>query len=43
MKKYYRAPKKQRDGQQYKNQEENVIGDVLQDALIIYVDNISES
>jgi hypothetical protein len=40
LKKYYRAPKKQRDGQQEKNQEENVTGDVLQDALIIFIDNI---
>jgi hypothetical protein len=38
-----RAPKKQRDGQQEKNQEANVTGDVLQDALILSVDNISES
>jgi hypothetical protein len=38
-----RAPKKQRDGQQEKNQEANVIGDVLQDALILSIDNISES
>jgi hypothetical protein len=43
LKKYYRAPKKQRDRQQEKNQEENVTGDVLQDALILYVDNIFES
>jgi hypothetical protein len=43
MKKYYRSPNKQRDGQQEKNQEANVTGDVLQDALILYVDNISES
>jgi hypothetical protein len=38
-----RAPKKQRDGQQEKNKEANVTGDVLQDALILSVDNISES
>jgi hypothetical protein len=31
---------KRRDGQQEKNQEANVIGDVLQDALILSVDNI---
>jgi hypothetical protein len=43
MKKYYRSPKKQRDGQHEKNQEANVTGDVLQDALILSVDNIYES
>jgi hypothetical protein len=43
LKKVYRAPKKQRDGQQEKNQEANVTGDVLEDALILSVDNISES
>jgi hypothetical protein len=43
LKKDYIAPKKQRDGEHAKNQEENVIGDVLQDALILSVDNISES
>jgi hypothetical protein len=43
LKKDYRAPKKQRDGQQERNQEANVTGDVLQDALILSVDNISES
>jgi hypothetical protein len=43
LKKDYRAPKKQRDGQQERNQEANVIGGVLQDALILSVDNISES
>jgi hypothetical protein len=43
LKKDCRAPKKQRDGQQEKNQEENVTGDVLQDALILSVDNIFES
>jgi hypothetical protein len=42
LKKGYKAPKKQRDGQQEKNQEENVTGDVLQDALILFVDNIFE-
>ena len=41
MKKDCRAPKKQRDGQQKKNQEANITGDVLQDAFIISVDNIS--
>jgi hypothetical protein len=43
LKKDCRAPKKQRYGQHERNQEENVIGDVLQDALILSVDNISES
>jgi hypothetical protein len=43
MKKDCRALKKQRDGQQEKNQEANVIGDVLQDTLILSVDTISES
>jgi hypothetical protein len=43
LKKDCRAPKKQRDGQQEKNQEENVTGDVLQDSLIIFVDNIFKS
>ena len=35
--------KKQRDGQQERNQEANVTGDVLQDDLILSVDNISKS
>jgi hypothetical protein len=43
LKKYYKAPKKQRDGQQEKNQEANVTGDVLQDALILSLDKIFES
>jgi hypothetical protein len=43
LKKDYRAPKKQRDGQHEKNHEANVTGDVLQDALILFEDNISES
>jgi hypothetical protein len=43
LKKDCRAPKKQRDGQRERNQEANVTGDVLQDALIISVDNIYES
>jgi hypothetical protein len=43
MKKDWRDPKKQRDGQQKKNQEANVTGEVLQDALIISIDNIYES
>jgi len=38
-----RNPKKQRDGQEERNQEANITGDVLQDALILFVDNISES
>jgi hypothetical protein len=42
LNKDYRAPKKQRYGQPEKNQEANVTGDVLQDALILSVDNISE-
>jgi hypothetical protein len=43
LKKDCRAPKKQRYGQQEKNQEANVTGDVLQYALILFVDNVSES
>jgi hypothetical protein len=43
LKKYCRAPKKQRDGQREKNQKENVTGDVLQYALILYIDDIYES
>jgi hypothetical protein len=43
LKKDYRAPKKQRDGQEERNQEANVTGDVLQDAFILSVDNIFES
>jgi hypothetical protein len=43
LKKDCRAPKKQRDGQQEKNEEANVTSDVLQDALILSIDNISES
>jgi hypothetical protein len=43
LKKEYRAPNKQRYGQKEKNQEANVTGDVLQDALILSVDNIYES
>jgi hypothetical protein len=43
LKKDCRAPKKQRDGQQERNQEANVTGDVLQHALILSVDNIYES
>jgi hypothetical protein len=43
LKKDCRAPKKQRDGQQERNQEENVIGDLLQDSLILSIDNIYES
>jgi hypothetical protein len=43
LKKDYRSPKKQRDGKHERNQEANVIGDVLQDALILSVYNISKS
>jgi hypothetical protein len=43
LKKHCRAPNKQRDGQHEKNQEANVTSGVLQDALILSVDNISES
>jgi hypothetical protein len=43
LKKDCKAPKKQTYGQQEKNQEANLIGDVLQDALIRSVDNIFES
>jgi hypothetical protein len=43
LKKDYRVPKKQRDGQQEKNREVNVSGDVLQYALILSIDNIYES
>jgi hypothetical protein len=38
-----RAPKKQRDGQQEKKHEANVTGDVLQEDLLLFVDNISKS
>jgi hypothetical protein len=43
MKKDCRDPKKQRDGQQEKNQEANVTSDVLRDSLILSVYNILES
>jgi hypothetical protein len=43
LKKDCRTPKKQRDGQPERNQEANVTCDVLQDALILSIDNISES
>jgi hypothetical protein len=43
LKKYCRAPKKQRDGKHEKNHEANVTCDVLQDSLILFVDNIYES
>jgi hypothetical protein len=43
LKRDCRAPKKQTDGQQEKNQEANVEGDVLQDSLILSVDNIYKS
>ena len=42
MKKDYRAPKKKGERQQETTQEENVTGDVLQDALIIALDNTSD-
>jgi hypothetical protein len=42
-KKDCRAPKKQRDGQHEKNQEANLVGDVLQNSFIPYLDNITES
>jgi hypothetical protein len=42
LKKDYKDPKKHKNGQHEKNQEENVTGDVLQDGLILSVDNISE-
>jgi hypothetical protein len=43
MKKDCIAPKKQRNGQHERNQKANVTGDVLQDALILSIDNISKS
>jgi hypothetical protein len=43
LKKDSRAQKKKRDGQHEKNQEANVTGDMSQDSLILFVDNISES
>jgi hypothetical protein len=43
LNKYCRAPKKQRDAKEDKNQEANVTGDVLQDVLILSIDNISKS
>jgi hypothetical protein len=43
LKKDCRDPKKQRDGQREINHEANVTSDVLQDALILSVDNISVS
>jgi hypothetical protein len=43
LKKDCRSPKKKRDGKREKNQEANVTADVLQDALILSVDNISKS
>ena len=42
MKKDYRDPKKKGDGQQETTHEANVVGDVLQDALILALDNISD-
>jgi hypothetical protein len=43
LKKDCRDIKKQRDGQQEKNQEANVAVDVLQDSLILSLDNITNS
>jgi hypothetical protein len=43
LKKDCKDPKKQRDGQQERNHEANVTCDVLQYALILYVDNFYES
>jgi hypothetical protein len=43
LKKDCKAQKNQKDGQQEKNQEPNVTGDVFQDALILSIDNIFES
>jgi len=43
MTKNCRALKKQRDGHHEKNQEANVIGVVLQNNLILFVDTIFES
>ena len=43
MKKDCISPKKQGDGQQEKKLEANVVGDVLQDSLIISLDNIIDS
>jgi hypothetical protein len=42
LKKDRKSPKKQIDGYQEKNQKAIVTSDVLQDALIIYLDNIIE-
>jgi hypothetical protein len=43
LKKDCKDPKKQKHGQQEKNQEANVTGEVLEHSLILSVDNISES
>ena len=43
LKRDCKASKKHVDGQQEKNQEANVAGDVLQDALILFLDNTSKS
>ena len=42
MKKDYRAPKKKGDEQQETTQEANIVGDVLQYALILALDNTSD-
>ena len=42
LKKDCKAPKKKGDRQQETTQEANVVGDVLQDALILELDNTSD-
>ena len=42
LKKDCRAPKKKGDQQRETTQEENIVGDVLQDALILELDNTSD-
>ena len=42
LKKDSRAPKKKGERQQETTQEANVVGDVLQDALILALDNTSD-
>ena len=42
MKKYCKAPKKKGDKKQETTREANVVGDVLQDALILALDNTSD-
>ena len=43
MNKYCRAPKNKGDGKQETTQEENVVGDVLHNVLIIALDNTSDN